>query len=72
MAQANNVETTSASSTSRILKWTKSNPGYLKFNVNATIFKEQNLYEVGLCIHNNNCDFVLAKSILKQGLSSNF
>nr|KYP45089.1 Putative ribonuclease H protein At1g65750 family [Cajanus cajan] len=47
--------------------WTKPLPGLLKCNVDAAVFKEENIMGFGLCIRNADGSFIKAKSGWQHG-----
>nr|KYP40901.1 hypothetical protein KK1_037727 [Cajanus cajan] len=47
--------------------WTKPLPGLLKCNVDAAVFKEENIMGFDLCIRNADGSFIKAKSSWQQG-----
>lgn len=55
-------------STRQIISWTKPEAGWIKRNVDATIFNDNQSFGVGMIIHNDQETFIAAKTQAQSGI----
>lgn len=50
------------------LTWHKPNEGYIKCNIDATLFKENNTFGVGICLHGHQGDYICPRTFHSKGV----
>ncbi|KAG5060622.1 hypothetical protein JHK87_001651 [Glycine soja] len=50
------------------LFWKKPQAQFFKFNVDATLFKDQNRFGVGICLRGDEENFIKAKTFFNNGI----
>lgn len=50
------------------LTWHKPNEGYIKCNIDATLFKENNTFGVGICLRGHQGDYICPRTFHSKGV----